>query len=61
MDIGTRDPSLTEEEQAKKKKIASDKIMLVLKAVSAMRLTKEDKLPNCTLVRLAATPPETQE
>ena len=35
--------------------------MLVLKAVSAMRLTREDKLPNCTLVRLNAIAPETQE
>jgi hypothetical protein len=35
--------------------------MMVLKAVSAMRLTREDKLPNCTLVRVYATPPETSE
>ena len=26
-----------------------------------MRLTREDKLPNCTLVRLNAIAPETQE
>jgi hypothetical protein len=57
VDIGTHDPSLTVEQQTRKKKIASDRIMLVLKAVSAMRLTKEDKVPNCTLVR--TSPPET--
>ena len=34
--------------------------MTVLKAVSAMKLTKEDKIPNCTVVR-DGPPTETED
>ena len=59
--VASADPNLSKEQLAAKKKKNTDKIMMVLKAVSAMRLTREDKLPNCTLVRVHATPPETSE
>ena len=53
------DKNMSPEDQARQKQKQKDKLMTVLKAVSAMRLTREDKVPDCTVVR-AGPPVETE-
>ena len=48
----TKDPNDTPEQQKVKAAANAEKIMTILKAVSAMKLTREDKIPACTVARV---------